>query len=118
MLLPEEMLIAVAHHVLTMMADLNVECHLIELPLVLSSFACALKDLGLLESEMVSVVTVELVLQAEKVAEGAHSIQVVVLNKNLIVISRIRWQYLIFAIGIFITDLNYLEDQLLPLDQI
>ena len=61
---------------------------------MLSSFACALKDLGLLENEMVSVVTVELVLQAEKVAEGAHSIQVVVLNKNLIVISRIRWQYL------------------------
>ena len=87
---------------------------------MLSSFACALKDLGLLESEMVSVVTVESVLQAETVAEGAHSIQEVVLNKNLIVNSRIQLQYLkvIFAIGIFITDLNYLEDQLLPLDQI
>lgn len=87
---------------------------------MLSSFACALKDLGLLESEMVSVVTVESVLRAEMVAEGAHSIQEVVLNKNLIGNSRIRLQYLkvIFAIGIFITDLNYLEDQLLPLDQI
>lgn len=87
---------------------------------MLSSFACALKDLGLLESEMVSVVTVESVLRAEMVAEGAHSIQEVVLNKNLIGNSRIRLQYLkvIFAIGIFITDLNHLEDQLLPLDQI
>ena len=87
---------------------------------MLSSFACALKDLGLLESEMVSVVTVESVLRAEMVAEGAHSIQEVVLNKNLIGNSRIRLQYLkvIFAIGIYINDLNYLEDQLLPLDQI
>ena len=69
---------------------------------------------------MVSVVTVESVLRAEMVAEGAHSIQEVVLNKNLIGNSGIRLQYLkvIFAIGIFITDLNYLEDQLLPLDQI
>ena len=69
---------------------------------------------------MVSVVTVESVLQAETVAEGAHSIQEVVLNKNLIGNSRIRLQYLkvIFAIGILITDLDYLEDQLLPLDQI
>ena len=69
---------------------------------------------------MVSVVTVELVLQAETVAEGAHSIQKVVLNENLIGNSRIGSQYLkvIFAIGIFINDLNYLEDQLLPLDQI
>ena len=88
---------------------------------MLSSFACALKDLGLLESEMVSVVTVESVLRAEMVAEGARSIQEVVLNKNLIGNSRIRLQYLkvlILAIGIFINDLNYLEDQLLPLDQI
>ena len=70
---------------------------------------------------MVSVVTVESVLRAEMVAEGAHSIQEVVLNKNLIGNSRIRLQYLkvlILAIGIFINDLNYLEDQLLPLDQI
>ena len=43
---------------------------------------------------MVSVVTVESVLRAEMVAEGAHSIQEVVLNKNLIVNSRIRLQYL------------------------
>ena len=61
---------------------------------MLSSFACALKDLGLLESEMVNVVTVESVLRAEMVAEGAHSIQEVVLNKNLIGNSRIRLQYL------------------------
>ena len=61
---------------------------------MLSSFACALKDLGLLESEMVSVVTVESVLRAEMVVEGAHSIQEVVLNKNLIGNSRIRLQYL------------------------
>ena len=69
---------------------------------------------------MASVVTVESVLQAETVAEGAHSIQEVVLNKNVIDNSRIRLQYLkvIFAIEIFINDLNYLEDQLLPLDQI
>ena len=67
---------------------------------MLSSFACALKDLGLLENEMASVVIVESVLQAETVAEGAHSIQEVVLNKNLTGNSRIRLQYLkvIFAI--------------------
>ena len=48
---------------------------------------------------MVSVVTVESVLRAEMVAEGAHSIQEVVLNKNLIGNSRIQLQYLkvIFA---------------------
>ena len=67
---------------------------------MLSSFACALKDLGLLESEMASVVTVESVLQAETVAEGAHSIQEVVLNNNSIGNSRTWLQYLkvIFAI--------------------
>ena len=68
---------------------------------MLSSFACALNDLGLLESETVSVGTVELVPQAETVAEGAHSIQEVVLNRNLIRNSIIRLQYLkvvLFAI--------------------
>ena len=42
---------------------------------------------------MVSVVTVESVLRAEMVVEGAHSIQEVVLNENLIGNSRIRLQF-------------------------
>ena len=49
-----------------------------------------------------SVMTVELVLQAETVAEGAHSIQEVVLNKNLVGNFKILMQYPIFVTGILL----------------